>query len=214
MALKKGICKNFDYCDIADKGEPIEADDSAFVCPNPNCRKDLAECDWGASDGGSFRPPEKKRPELALLKLLAFAVIVSVGIWALFAWIEGHPRITAEHAQLDFEFQSVGEVGESARKQISVTNTGTGILKIKALKSSSPAFTASSDSSQIKPDLPGLVHITFAPPNGGEFKEAITILSNDKEHPVTIIAVSGSASKYGKSWLWDQLDRTSNILNH
>lgn len=46
MAIKKGICKNFDNCDLADNKEIQEVDSTEFKCQE--CGKDLHELDEGA----------------------------------------------------------------------------------------------------------------------------------------------------------------------
>ena len=41
MAIKKGICKNFDNCSLADNNEIQEVDSTEFKCQE--CGKDLHE---------------------------------------------------------------------------------------------------------------------------------------------------------------------------
>ena len=53
MAIKKGICKNYGECDIADTKPPVvqEADSTNFVCEE--CGKPLTECKEGPVTGGN-----------------------------------------------------------------------------------------------------------------------------------------------------------------
>lgn len=62
MAIKKGICKNYGECDIADTKPPVvqEADSTNFVCEE--CGKPLTEC--------SKTPP----PPTNLLKIILAAI--------------------------------------------------------------------------------------------------------------------------------------------
>lgn len=53
MAIKKGICKNYGECDIADTKPPVlqEADSTNFVCEE--CGKPLTECKEGPRPGNN-----------------------------------------------------------------------------------------------------------------------------------------------------------------
>lgn len=55
MAIKKGICKNYGECDIADTKPPViqEADSTEFVCKE--CGLPLYECTGGGDGGGLWK---------------------------------------------------------------------------------------------------------------------------------------------------------------
>ena len=69
MAIKKGICKNYGECDIADTKPPVvqEADSTNFVCEE--CGKPLTEC--------SKTPPPP--PNLLKIILAAIASLAIIG---------------------------------------------------------------------------------------------------------------------------------------
>ncbi|HIY37348.1 MAG TPA: Ig-like domain-containing protein [Candidatus Paraprevotella stercorigallinarum] len=52
MAIKKGICKNFGECELADKKIIQEADSTNFVCSEPGCGMELYEVE---DSGGSSK---------------------------------------------------------------------------------------------------------------------------------------------------------------
>lgn len=55
MAIKKGICKNFGECELADKKVIQEADSTNFVCSEPGCGMELYEVeDSGGSTGNKY----------------------------------------------------------------------------------------------------------------------------------------------------------------
>lgn len=67
MALKKGICKNFDNCDLADNKEIQEVDSSEFICAE--CGKELYEIQ-----------EESKKPKSKLLIIIIAAVVIIGGV--------------------------------------------------------------------------------------------------------------------------------------
>ncbi|MBR5352596.1 MAG: Ig-like domain-containing protein [Bacteroidales bacterium] len=70
MAIKKGVCKNFDNCSLADKHEIQDVESTEFVCRE--CGKTLYPLDGGGGGG------TKKR--MIILIALALAVVgVAVG---------------------------------------------------------------------------------------------------------------------------------------
>lgn len=71
MAEKKGICKNYVNCSLADKGEVQLVDDINFVCSE--CNQPLEEVDEKKKSGGM--DPNKKK----LLLIIAAAVVVLGG---------------------------------------------------------------------------------------------------------------------------------------
>lgn len=74
MALKKGICKNYDNCDLADNKEIQEVDSTEFKCTE--CGKDLHELDEGA---GKTKGPGKDTGKKKLIGIIAAAVVVIGG---------------------------------------------------------------------------------------------------------------------------------------
>lgn len=82
MALKKGICKNFENCPLADNEEIQEVDSSEFICTYEQCGKPLHEL------------PPKKPPEPPLPIIIAAAIIlIGGGIWAYFGLIKGRQKV-------------------------------------------------------------------------------------------------------------------------
>lgn len=67
MALKKGICKNFDNCDLAYNKEIQEVDSSEFICAE--CGKELSEIQ-----------EETKKPKSKLLIIIIAAVVIIGGV--------------------------------------------------------------------------------------------------------------------------------------
>lgn len=82
MALKKGICKNFDNCPLADSGEIQEVDSTEFVCQDPQCGKPLYE----------VTPPPPPKPWW--LWLIYAIGIISVVFIAILLWPEPKQKYT------------------------------------------------------------------------------------------------------------------------
>lgn len=74
MAIKKGICKNFDNCDLADNKEIQEVESTEFFCAE--CHKPLEEI-----SGGKPKRPDDGRIK-KLIILIAAALVVIGGIVA------------------------------------------------------------------------------------------------------------------------------------
>ncbi len=68
MAKKKGICRNFDNCDLADSKEVQEVESTEFVCAE--CGKPLTEC------GESKHKKKSNKPLLIIIALIIIAAIV------------------------------------------------------------------------------------------------------------------------------------------
>lgn len=80
MALKKGICKNYDNCDLADKQEIQEVDSTEFKCQE--CGKDLHELDEGSTTGGGGGVMNKK-----LIAIIGGVVVAAgLGVGGYFAF--------------------------------------------------------------------------------------------------------------------------------
>ncbi len=71
MALKKGVCKNFDNCDLADKQEIQEVESTEFKCSE--CGKDLYEIQTKTAT----TTPNKK-----LLIVIVAVVVIGGGVAA------------------------------------------------------------------------------------------------------------------------------------
>lgn len=71
MALKKGVCKNFDNCDLADKNEIQEVESTEFKCSE--CGKDLHEIQTKTAT----TTPNKK-----LLIIIVTVVVIGGGVAA------------------------------------------------------------------------------------------------------------------------------------
>lgn len=72
MALKKGVCKNFENCTLADKNEIQEVDSSEFKCSE--CGKELHEI----IDNGHRPFPPKIIIIILSIVLLAAAVVIGI----------------------------------------------------------------------------------------------------------------------------------------
>ena len=79
MALKKGICKNYDNCTLADNEEIQEVEASEFKCRE--CRKDLHELNG--------KPGGKRGNKKLLLIVAAVVVLIGGGVGAYFAFAGG-----------------------------------------------------------------------------------------------------------------------------
>ena len=76
MALKKGVCKNFDNCSLADNNEIQEVDSTEFKCQE--CGKDLHELE------GKTKGPAGGNKKLPLIIAAAVVVLGGGGAGAYF----------------------------------------------------------------------------------------------------------------------------------
>lgn len=76
MALKKGVCKNFDNCSLADNNEIQEVDSTEFKCQE--CGKDLHELE------GKIKDPTGGNKKLPLIIAAAVVVLGGGGAGAYF----------------------------------------------------------------------------------------------------------------------------------
>lgn len=81
MALKKGICKNFDNCTLAEKPEIQEVDSSEFRCAE--CGKELYE----------YKEPPKRFPLKLILIIVAALLFTGGGICAYFGLFKDRPKV-------------------------------------------------------------------------------------------------------------------------
>lgn len=76
MADRTGKCTNFDNCHLADSGELITVPDGEeFVCPDPDCRKELMEV--GKTNGKGRKP---------LVAAVVAAVVIVGGLTGFLFW--------------------------------------------------------------------------------------------------------------------------------
>jgi hypothetical protein len=103
MALKKGICKNFENCTLADNNEIQEVDSSEFRCTE--CGKELHEI-----------TDERHRhfPTKLIFIIVAAIILIGGGIWAYFGLIKGCSDKVEESVSLSLNKDEISlYVGES-----------------------------------------------------------------------------------------------------
>jgi len=102
MALKKGVCKNFGNCNLADNNEIQEVDSSEFRCQE--CGKELYE----------YKEPPKPFPLKIILIIIAAIIIIGGGILAYFGLIKDRPLPLVESVLLSLNKEVIPlYVGES-----------------------------------------------------------------------------------------------------
>lgn len=103
MALKKGVCKNFENCTLADNNEIQEVDSSEFRCTE--CGKELHEI----TDNGHHSAPTK-----TILIIVAAIILIGGGIWAYFGFIKDHQEKEEESVSLTLNKEEIPlYIGES-----------------------------------------------------------------------------------------------------
>lgn len=102
MALKKGVCKNFDNCILANNNEIQEVDSSEFRCTE--CGRELHEI-----------PDEDPHPNPKIILIIVAALIlIGGGIWAYFGFIKDHQEKEKESVSLTLNKEEISlYIGES-----------------------------------------------------------------------------------------------------
>lgn len=77
MAIKKGVCKNYGECDLADERKIQEVDSADFVCEE--CGRSLSECEGGNKKTTAPNPKKK-----FLIAGIAGLAVIGGGIAAIF----------------------------------------------------------------------------------------------------------------------------------
>lgn len=77
MAIKKGVCKNYGECDLADEHKIQEVDSADFVCEE--CGRPLSECEGGNKKTTAPNPKKK-----FLIAGIAGLAVIGGGIAAIF----------------------------------------------------------------------------------------------------------------------------------
>lgn len=77
MAIKKGVCKNYGECDLADERKIQEVDSADFVCEE--CGRPLSECEGGNKKTTAPNPKKK-----FLIAGIAGLAVIGGGIAAIF----------------------------------------------------------------------------------------------------------------------------------
>ncbi len=84
-------------------------------------------------------------------------------------------------------------VGYGDTREVAVANKGTDTLKISAIVSDHPAFSATPTSLSLAPRAKAALKIIFLPSAAGAYAATLTIASNDRDEAVVKIILSGSA---------------------
>ena len=105
MALKKGICKNYGNCHLADNVEIQEVDSSEFICTNPDCGKELYE----------YKGPGPSPFPLKLFLIIVTALLlIGGGVWTYFRLIPKESGGKKESVSLSLNKEKISlYVGES-----------------------------------------------------------------------------------------------------
>lgn len=112
MAEKKGICRNYVNCSLADKGEEQIVDDINFVCDE--CHQPLEEVDEKKKSGGI--DPNKKK----LIILIAAAIVVIGGVIGAFLGIKsGNEKKEAARIEALRIEDSIRQVRETEEQRVS-----------------------------------------------------------------------------------------------
>lgn len=104
--------------------------------------------------------------------------------------VTGAPRLTVNPSSMDF-----GQVFVSAEKRYAMTlkNTGTDVLNVASISSSSSYFTVSHSVTSLDPGKQDSVFVTFKPLLDGAFAGSLFVDTNDPVNPRVTVELSGLA---------------------
>ena len=141
---------------------------SACTWPDPAVRPDQL---W---------PPDKYAPKDVNQQGL-YASVSTISVLA--------PVIAVSPASLDF-----GQVvyGESAARNLMVTNNGDTALVIHQIRSSNPLFNVPAPPAAILPGAAAEIAVSFTAAQAAAFTETLSIISNDPFNPVTSIPLQAA----------------------
>lgn len=103
---------------------------------------------------------------------------------------------SATPAQLNFGTVSVGN---SQNSDLTITNAGTGNLKIEKINAPSPVSTSGCTGITLAANTSCTLTTTFTPTTLGAFADSLAILSNDADHPTLKVELNGSAVRPSNS---------------
>lgn len=146
MALKKGVCKNFDNCSLADNNEIQEVDSTEFKCQE--CGKDLHELEGKTKPSGG----NKKLP----LIIAAAVVVLGGGGAGAYFGLNGSSKTEAVTIALD---QSEMKLKADENATLTVTTTPEKYAK-KVVWTSDNEAVASVESGIVRAHDKGTANIT------------------------------------------------------
>ncbi len=149
MALKKGICKNFDNCTLAEKPEIQEVDSSEFRCAE--CGKELYE----------YTEPPKRFPLKLILIIVAALLLIGGGIWAYFGLIKDRPEKEKESVSLSLNKEVISlYVGENDTLKATVSTQPSNAKVSVSFISDNPSVVNLSNDGVVKATGQGEASIT------------------------------------------------------
>ncbi|MFO0754238.1 MAG: choice-of-anchor D domain-containing protein [Thermodesulfovibrionales bacterium] len=89
-------------------------------------------------------------------------------------------------------------VGESAAKEVTVRNTGTGVLEISRVSVLGKGFELEENTCEtgaVAPDSACTVTLRFSPSSTGSFRGRLSLESNDPDHPITGVLLTGKGKQ-------------------
>lgn len=149
MALKKGVCKNFENCTLADNNEIQEVDSSEFRCTG--CGKELHEI----IDEGHRPFPQK-----LIFIIVAAIILIGGGIWAYFGLNKDHPKVE-ESVSLSLNKEEISlYVGESDTLKATVSTQPSDAKVSVSFTSDNPKVVSLGNDGAIKAISQGETYIT------------------------------------------------------
>ena len=149
MALKKGICKNFDNCTLAEKPEIQEVDSSEFRCAE--CGKELFE----------YKEPPPPFPLKLILIIVAVLLLIGGGVWAYFGLIKDRPEKEKESVSLSLNKEVISlYVGENDTLKATVSTQPSNAKVSVSFISDNPSVVNLSNDGVVKATGQGEASIT------------------------------------------------------